>query len=159
MQLHKCLSDAVLRTATENLLEFEFSFLVDGHKGAMRMRVRLVEVYDKSENILFPIFLGNELVHILCPFLNVLLPLQLGVVGIVSFFKLLVAESQFPHLVSGTTKDKIDNSPLRNLDFPNVWIINATGCKVILHSCRNTMLLVNHSDDTPTRHFKVQVFP
>ena len=62
------------------------------------MRVFLVQMNDESEDVVLPIFLGQELIHILCPVLDVLLTCQMRVVSPQVIVKFLVTESQPSHL-------------------------------------------------------------
>ena len=46
---------------------------VNRNQGAMCMRVDFIKVYIETDDVLFAIFVCHEPIHILCPFLDVLL--------------------------------------------------------------------------------------
>ena len=158
MQLKEIIAQPkLLSLAVEDSFVVELACLVDRHQRTMDMRVQFVQMNNESNDVLFPIFLGHELIHVLCPVLDVRFPCHLRVVSIRPFLNGLIAESQTSHLFARTAKDHIDHSAILPFLQALVRVFDATTDEISPHSCRNTMLFVNSLDYTALSNLKIKV--
>ena len=157
MQLDELLTELQFCLTAEYLLELKLALLIDGHEGTVRMRVFLVQVNDEGKDVILPIFLGQELVHVLCPVLDVLLTSQMRVILAKILVEFLVTECQVSHLVTRTTENQVDNGTVLRMIQSLVLVPYATPVKIGLHPLRDAVSLVNLRDDTTSGHFKVQM--
>ena len=157
MQLDELLTELQFCLTAEYLLKLKLTLLIDGHERTVRMRVFLVQMNDESKDVILPIFLGQKLVHVLCPVLDVLLTSQMRVVFAKILVEFLVTESQVSHLVTRTAENQVDDGTILRMLQSLVLIPYATPVKIGLHPLRDAVSLVNLRDDTTSGHFKVQM--
>ena len=74
--------------------------VLDWQEGAVYVRIGFIQVYDESDNVFLAVFVRNEVINILCPFLNVLASGKMRIVRSVSQIHLLGTECQFRHTVT-----------------------------------------------------------
>ena len=82
----------------------------------MCVNIGLVKMDVEANDVLFAEAVGNKGIHIFCPFLDVIVPCQVGVISTLVNAQCLVSESEFVHTFSAPTKDKLGQRVLPTAD-------------------------------------------
>ena len=124
----------------------------------MCVNIGLVKMDVEANDVLFAETMGNKGIHIFCPFLDVIVPCQVGVVGPLIKVQCLVAEGEFVHTFSAPAKDKLGQRVLPTADIlSGIRVFYSTRCKIVSHHLHDGLRLVDWLDDATTNHLKIQV--
>ena len=94
----------------------------------MCVNIGLVKMDVEADDVLFAETMGNKGIHIFCPFLDVIVPCQVGVVCPFVKVQYLVAKGEFVHTFSAPTKDKLGQRVLPTADI-------LSGIRVFYSTC------------------------
>ena len=124
----------------------------------MCVNIGLVKMDVEANDVLFAEAMSNKSIYIFSPFLDVIVPCQVGVVCPFVKVQYLVAKGEFVHTVSASTKDKLGQRVLPTADIlSGIWVFDSTCCKIVCHLLHDGLRLVDWLDDATTSHLKIQV--
>ena len=124
----------------------------------MCVNIGLVKMDVETEDVLLAETMGNKSIYIFCPFLDVIVPCLVGVVGPFAKVQCLVAEGKFVHAFSASAKDKLGQRVLPTTDIlSGIRVFDSTCCKIVSHHLHDGLRLVDWLDDATTNHLKIQV--
>ena len=118
----------------KHLFVGEFISFVYRKKCEMSVRIGLIEVDNERYDILFTISSGEEIIHILCPVLNILCSLDMRIVSSLRQINRLTAECNFMHPFTGTAKNEVYHRTVLWFIEPHIRVNDATCLQVFLDS-------------------------
>src|SRR5574344_2163786 len=121
------------------------------------MWIGFIQMHIESNDVILTIFIGNELIHVFSPLLNIFCTHNITIVRTNIIIHLLVTESNLTHTVTTSSQDDIHSGSVVWL-FPTfIRILYATSDQVLLHSLRDTLRLINRLYPATFSYLKVQM--
>ena len=124
----------------------------------MCVNIGLVKMDVEADDVLLAETMGDKSIYIFSPFLDVIVPCQVGVVSPFVKVQCLVAKGEFVHTFSASAKDKLGQRVLPTADIlSGIRVFDSTTCKIVCHLLHDGLRLVDWLDDATTSHLKIQV--